>query len=273
MTSGKNTRPHARYGVLRQDRFSTPVQEIAEQVRRLGYAVLDGGYKKTELKQIIIEFERTRQRYVERWGELALSAIDELHTIRAPICHGGESFRQLAFNAPLLALVGELIEGKFILNQQNGIINPPRQSYNQGAWHRDLPYQHFVSSSPLAVNALFCIDDFTPDNGATFVLPASHKFAAFPSDDYVEQQALQIQAKAGQYIVLDCMLFHCGGFNRTDKARYAVNHVFTIPYLKQQINIPKNMVYRGLSDEQMDILGFNYQEPDSVASYLATRKI
>jgi ectoine hydroxylase-related dioxygenase (phytanoyl-CoA dioxygenase family) len=266
-----STPPQARYGVLRQDRFSTPVQEVADQVRRLGYAVLDGGYENSELQQIITEFERTWERYVAQWGESALAAIDELHTIRAPICHGGESFRQLAFNAPLLALVRELIEGKFILNQQNGVINPPRQSYNQGAWHRDLPYQHFVSSSPLAINALFCLDDFTLDNGATFVLPASHKVAAFPSDVYVEQQALQIQAKAGQYVVLDCMLFHCGGFNRTEKARRAVNHVFTIPYLKQQINLPVNIAQQGLTADQLEILGFNYQEHDSIAEYFAAR--
>ena len=33
--------------------------------------------------------------------------------------------------------------------------------HTQLAYHRDLPYQHFVSSRPLAISALFCIDPFT----------------------------------------------------------------------------------------------------------------
>ena len=267
-----NVPPLQRYGVLHQDSIVHPVHEIAEQVRRIGYAVLNSSFDVDELQLISTEFEHTRERYVAKWGKSALKDIDELHTIRAPICHGGVAFLRLIFNPPLLALLRELIDGKFILNQQNGIINPPRQGYNQAAWHRDLPYQHFVSTSPLAINALYCIDDFTLDNGATFVLPASHKTASFPSDAYLKQQAVQIQAKAGQFIILDCMLFHCGGFNQTEFDRRAVNHVFTIPYLKQQINLPKIINQKGLSAEQLDILGFGYQVPDSIEGYLAARK-
>jgi len=85
-----------------------------------------------------------------------------------------------------------------VLNQQNGVINPPHsERYNQGAWHRDLPYQHFVSSRPLAINALFCLDQFTIENGATKVLPASHRQEAFPSDDFVQSQATPVTAPAG----------------------------------------------------------------------------
>src|SRR3546814_5583379 len=53
------------------------------------------------------------------------------------------------------------------------IVNPAEhQSYGQGLFHRDLPHQHFVSSRPLAINALFCIDAFLEANGATLVVPA-----------------------------------------------------------------------------------------------------
>ena len=165
-----------------------------------------------------------------------------------------------------------LIHGKFILNQQNGIINPPRADYNQGAWHRDFPYQHFVSSRPLAINALFCVDDFTIENGATYVLPASHKSGPFASKTFVERHAVQVVAKAGSFILLDCMLFHAGGFNQSSRPRRAVNHVYNIPYFKQQINIPLNLGAAGLSSQAKEVFGFTFQEPGSVADYLAQRK-
>jgi ectoine hydroxylase-related dioxygenase (phytanoyl-CoA dioxygenase family) len=266
-----NSIPETFYGVLQQDQFESDLDEIAEQVRRVGYAILDSGYSNEMLKEISKEFNSTRGRYVESHGEEKLKSLNEFNTIRSPLTHGGPVFLRLVFNANLMAILRKLIAGKFILNQQNGVINPPGVTYNQGAWHRDLPYQHFVSTSPLAVNALFCVDDFTLENGSTFVLPASHKTEAFPSWDYVRKNAVQVDARAGQFILLDCMVFHSGGFNRTDKERRAVNHVFNIPYFKQQINIPINMQGVDLSAEEKEILGFTFREPGSVKEYLTSR--
>lgn len=272
MTDQKHI-PQEVYGILQQDRFDSDADEIIEDVRRLGYAILDAELTEEELENISTEFERTRASYIQAWGFERLKSLNELHTIRAPLTHGGTEFMQLEMNPKLHVVLKKLIQGKFILNQQNGVINPPNESYNQGAWHRDLPYQHFVSSSPLAINALFCVDDFTVENGATFVLPASHKIGNFPSESYIRRNAFQVEAKAGQFILLDCMLFHSGGFNRTGRERRAVNHVYNVPYFKQQINVPKNLIGKKLKPEEMAILGFGYQEPESIDSYLLSRMI
>lgn len=263
--------PEATYGVLQQDHFSSELEEVAEQIRRLDYAILDSGYTSEQLQEISKKFDLVREQYLQNWGESRLKSLNEIHTIRALLTHGGDVFLQLAMNRNLMAVLQKLIVGAFILNQQNGVINPPGETYNQGAWHRDLPYQHYISSTPLAVNALFCLDDFNFDNGSTFVLPASHKSIAFPSESYMHRNAVQVKAKAGQYILLDCMLFHSGGFNKTDKERRAINHVFSIPYFKQQINLPGNMHADNLSSEALALLGFNLQEPTSIADYLASR--
>jgi ectoine hydroxylase-related dioxygenase (phytanoyl-CoA dioxygenase family) len=264
--------PQISYGVLQRDRYSTELEEVAEQVRRLGYGILDSGYVSEQLKEISDIFDSVREQYVKIWGETRLKDLNELHTIRALLTHGGDTFVQLAMNPNLMAVLKQLIAGTFILNQQNGIINPPRETYNQAAWHRDLPYQHFVSSTPLAVNALFCVDDFTFENGSTFVIPASHKSSAFPSESFLHRNAVQVKARAGQYILLDCMLFHSGGFNKTAKARRAVNHVFSIPYFKQQIKLPGNLRADDLTAEARALLGFSTQEPLSVADFLASRR-
>ncbi|MCK9398158.1 MAG: phytanoyl-CoA dioxygenase family protein [Methylobacter sp.] len=270
MTTNNNI-PSASYGILQQNLCESTLDEVAEQIRSLGYAILDSGYTAPELQSISEKFERTRERYIEIYGEAKLKNLNEFHTIRSPLTHGGDAFLRLALNENLLSLLKKLIQGEFILNQQNGVINPPQETYNQGAWHRDLPYQHFVSTKPIAINALFCVDDFTFENGATFVLPASHKSEAFPSENYVKKNALQVEAKAGSFIVLDCMIFHAGGFNKTDLERRAVNHLYNIPYFKQQINIPMNMDNVKLSDEAKNILGFTYAEPTSISGYFSKR--
>lgn len=267
----KRTAPVESYGVLRQHHADSMIAGAAERIRNLGFAVLDSGYSSSQLKSISDEFDRIGMRYVGTYGETELRNINELNTIRALLTHGGQTFLDLALNDNLQATLKSLISGKFILNQQNGVINPPREKYNQGKWHRDLPYQHFVSSKPLAINALFCVDNFTRENGATFVLPASHLSESFPSPNYVQEKAIQVEAKAGSFILLDCMVYHAGGFNETNAPRRAVNHVFNIPYFKQQINIPKNMKDTKLSNEAKELLGFDYMEPQSITDYLSSR--
>jgi ectoine hydroxylase-related dioxygenase (phytanoyl-CoA dioxygenase family) len=263
--------PQSTYGVLQRDGFDSELEVIAEQVRRLGYAILDSGYTTEQLQEISEAFERVRLQYINTWGEAQLKSLNEFHTIRALPTHGEDIFVKLAMNHNLMAVLQGLIAGSFILNQQNGIVNPPGETYNQSSWHRDLPYQHYVSSTPLAVNALFCVDDFNFENGSTFVLPASHKAVTFPSESYLNRNAIQVQAKAGQYILLDCMLYHSGGFNRTAKERRAINHIYNIPFFKQQINLPGNMNIDNLSSEAKALLGFNFQEPTSIGAYLASR--
>lgn len=266
-----NTIPSASYGILQQNLSDSVFDEVVEQIKHLGYAILDSGYTELQIQSISEEFNRTQEHYVETYSESRLRDVNEFHTIRAPLTHGGKAFLNLALNEHLLLILKNLIQGKFILNQQNGVINPPLETYNQGAWHRDLPYQHFVSTKPLAINALYCVDEFTIENGATFVLPASHKSEAFPSESYIRKNAIQVEAKAGAFIVLDCMVFHAGGFNKTQSVRRAVNHLYNIPYFKQQINIPMNMKNANLSAEARDILGFNYMEPSSINHYISTR--
>lgn len=264
--------PDKSYGILMRDESNSAIDTAAQELTTLGYSVLDAGYNPSELNDIANAFEETRKNYTAMHGAENLKKVDEHNTVRCPLLHGPDIFMKLAFNSNLMALLKRMIVGRFILNQQNGVINPPKETYNQAFWHRDLPYQHFVSTRPIAINALFCIDDFTIENGATFVLPATHLYEAFPSEHYIKKHAVQAEAKAGSFILLNCMTYHSGGFNATNNPRRAVNHVYTIPYFKQQINIPKNIKSEGLSDEQRSILGFDVQEPESISQYLATRK-
>lgn len=266
MTIVYNT-PEASYGILLQTQHKSTFDAAVEQVKNIGYAVINSGYDVPTIQRCANEFNLTREAYIKTHGEPYLKSLNEFHTIRSPLTHGSPAFLRLALNENLLSILKKLIHGKFILNQQNGIINPPQNTYNQAAWHRDLPYQHFITTRPLAINALFCIDDFTVENGATFVLPASHKSEAFPSSRYILKNAIQVEANAGSFILLDCMLYHAGGYNTTRSERRAVNHVYNIPYFKQQINIPINMRNASLTAEEKDILGFNYLEPTSVMDY------
>ena len=260
------------YGVLEQRTTVTDLDRAAEEITYLGYAVVDSGYSMDEVSSFRQIFDAVHSKYVDIHKKEFLKEIDEYNGIRLPLAFH-EKFRDLAMNRRVLDVVRKLIRNQFILNQQNGIINPPGEAYNQAVWHRDLPYQHFVSSKPLAINALFCIDDFTTENGATFVLPGSHAQEELPSDSFVTSKARQITASAGSFIVLDGMLFHRGGENKTSSQRRAVNHLYTTAFIKQQIDIRSALADQPAPPSDVaDLLGFKYQVPRTIADYLKARR-
>ena len=266
--------PEGTYGVLKTDLSSQKQNKSLEEIREYGFTVLHSGYTTEKIKEISESFNLTHKNYLRIHGEDFLKRSDEQNMIRSPLVYDEDIFLKLALHPEVLSLVSKLITGKFVLNQQNGVISPSRHEYSQGQWHRDLPYQEFISNKPLAINALYCVDEFSCDNGGTFVLPKSHKKELFPKDSYVKKNAFQVKAEAGSFILMDCMLFHSGGFNDTSKDRRAVNHVYNIPYFKQQIKLPSNLnILKGeLSNDHLEILGYGFEEPESVDSFLKTRR-
>lgn len=265
--------PVPRYGVHSQTTATDAVGQAVESLRLLGYAVLPGAVQGDALAALRDRFDAARIASQQRTGEATLRAIDEHNTIRCMLAEN-PAFLDLATTPAILEITERLLGPGFILNQQNGIINPGDGSiYNQAAYHRDLPYQHFTSSRPLAVNALFCIDDFTLDNGATLVIPASHKEEAFPSDHLVTSSERIVTAPAGSFIVLDCMTFHRGGHNASSRDRRAVNHLYTIGLMRQQIDLPAFLGDTFSDDPKLRrLLGYNYQVPGSVNAFYEQRR-
>jgi hypothetical protein len=142
------------------------IAQLAERIRIAGYAVLPGGFSQEDIADFSGRLDRVMQRQVDEFGADRLAAVGDALTARCPLAYD-EAFVSLAAHSEVLALCRELLGDYIILMQQNGVINPPHQQHTQLSYHRDLPYQHFVSSRPLAISALFCIDPFRPETGAT----------------------------------------------------------------------------------------------------------
>jgi hypothetical protein len=258
------------YGVLKQNTVGNNIDKVVEEIVNLGFSVIHSGLSDEEIQSLSSKFDFLHAQYLKIYGSKYLESIDELNSIRLPLIFD-RAFIDLATNKNVLNVVERLIVGKFMLNQQNGIVNPPGKKYNQGAWHRDLPYQHFISSRPIAISALYCVDDFTKDNGATHVLPASHKQEPFPSDEYTLEHSAQITARAGSFIMMDGMTFHRGGVNTARTKRRAINHIYTIPHIKQLIDIPALLGEEVMDAYVQELLGYRYGLPRSIDDFLKTR--
>jgi len=260
------------YGLNVSNKLKSTKEKHLEEFNILGYTVIDNVLSDNHLEIIRKEIDHVYELQKKEIGVSILKKINEENLVRLPLAYS-EVFKDIAGFEGLREYLKTILGDFYILHLQNAIINMPSEEHHQSSWHRDLPYQNWVSSAPLACNLYFCIDDFTKDTGATFILPFSHKLTKIPSQEYIVSNAVQVNAKAGSVILFDSMLFHRAGYNSTNNfIRRGINNVFVKPILNQQIDIPRCL--RGkYSDEAYFemLLGYKNQIPESVIEYRERR--
>ncbi|MHB9839845.1 phytanoyl-CoA dioxygenase family protein [Paraburkholderia terrae] len=224
------------HGVTQRLASEDAIDEAVAELRINGYTIIESGLPAALIEKLKSGIDRIYQTQIGEFGdEQALESISDTDIARCTLAYDPD-FLTVATAPNLMKLAARVLGNEFVLMQQNGIINrPDRQNY-QVKWHRDLSYQHWTSSKTIAFNALLCVDEFTNENGASFVLPATHHIEAFPTDQFASRHEKQIAAPAGSFIVLDAMLYHRGGNNVSNDVRRAVNHLIGLPFLAQQVN-------------------------------------
>jgi ectoine hydroxylase-related dioxygenase (phytanoyl-CoA dioxygenase family) len=90
-------------------------------------------------------------------------------------------------------------------------------------------------------NSIWLLDDFTPENGATRVVPGSHRRGTMPGDEMANPgdehpEQIQLTGEAGTVVVFNSHLWHGGTQNRTDKPRRALHSYFALRHLPQQLD-------------------------------------
>jgi ectoine hydroxylase-related dioxygenase (phytanoyl-CoA dioxygenase family) len=88
----------------------------------------------------------------------------------------------------------------------------------------------------MVANAMWMLDDFTPDNGATRIVPGSHKHNAGPDFTNVPE-TVPVTGPAGTVMVFDGRLWHQTGANTTaDERRHGILSYYCRPFMRQQEN-------------------------------------
>jgi ectoine hydroxylase-related dioxygenase (phytanoyl-CoA dioxygenase family) len=260
------------HGVSQRAGLVDDVERQVEDLRGVGFTLVPSGLGGEELAALRDRLDAVYARQVEELGgEDQLRRCNEIDVARAPLLYD-DAFVHVAANGNLLALVRRMLGDNVVLVQQNGLLTRPASANYQARWHRDLSYQHWTSSEPLAINALLAVDEFTAASGATLVLPGSHLRVEFPSDDYVQRHARALEAPAGTFLVLDAMLFHRAGTNVSSRPRRAVNHVIGRPFLAQQFDFAAHLGGRLGDDSRLaEYLGVRWRPQPDVVSWRRLR--
>lgn len=149
----------------------------------------------------------------------------------------GREFENLVQEPTVLEVMEHVLGFNFLLSSTHANIAGPGgasmnvhadQTFARPPWP---PYA-------LVANSMWMLDDFTPDNGATRIVPGSHKWGRQPDYDLGEGDTLTEPAcaPAGSVMVFDGRLWHQTGANTSDAPRHGILNYYCRGYVRQQQN-------------------------------------
>lgn len=134
-----------------------------------------------------------------------------------------------------------------------------------GGLHVDFPLGRYPQPPPpfaFCSNTIFVLDDFTPENGATRLVPGSYRRGTPPDPEKEYDDVIQLDARKGDIVIIHGATWHSSGANRTGQERMILLGFFCRSFMK-----PQQDQYRLASPEVVEraspalkrLLGFESQ--------------
>jgi ectoine hydroxylase-related dioxygenase (phytanoyl-CoA dioxygenase family) len=216
--------------------------EEQRQLDDQGFVVLDGLMGADLLNDL-------RRRLAELFDEEGERAGHEFKTEEharrlANLVDKGEVFRRAIVLSGVLEYVRHVLGPAIKLSSLNARSADPYSDEGQ-------PLHVDMAAVPdekgyWVCNTVWMLDDFTPENGATRLIPGSHRWGTRPQDVLADPMAphpdeLLLTGKAGTIAVMNAHTWHGGTANRTAAPRLAM-HAFYCRRDKPQQQYQKNLL-------------------------------
>ncbi|MEM7209382.1 MAG: phytanoyl-CoA dioxygenase family protein [Pseudomonadota bacterium] len=117
---------------------------------------------------------------------------------------------------------------------------------------------------PLVVNVIWMLDDFTELNGATRVVPGSHRYNSFAPDGERHHNEVLVTGRKGSAMIFDAGLWHGGSNNMSGESRWALALGYARWFVKPAFDYVHNTppeLFGQLSERQQRLLGFDSLPP------------
>jgi len=257
-----------KHGIHEQDLRDINIQNL----ERNGFTILKNIIPKDVTQEIKIKmYECYEAQKKEVGGIENLKKIRDEGIIRVLFSYDRIFLKEVLMNETVLGYLDIFLDKTFTLYSQVGVFSEPRTELYQTAWHREIQYQHYISSRPLAIQSLFILDPFNSTTGGTFFLPGSHLFEKFPSDEFVLNNQIQPSLSEGDVVLMNSMVYHKAGINTSLNDRLLITTTYTRPNLASMFNHTSMIRPESLSEREREILGFRWNYNQSMLEWRKSR--
>lgn len=181
-------------------------------------------------------------------GDNAGSELFESKYIRHPKEEGADRLADLVNKGGIfdifythervLFAIAAVLGNQFKLSSLNYRAAKPGQGHQK--LHVD--YKNAVAGEGYKVcNSIWLLDDFTENNGATRIVPGTHKLDRLPEDEMDDPNLphpneILIKAPAGSVFIFNSHVWHGGTTNQTTNYRKSIHSYFCAIDQPQQLN-------------------------------------
>jgi ectoine hydroxylase-related dioxygenase (phytanoyl-CoA dioxygenase family) len=131
----------------------------------------------------------------------------------------------------------------------------PAQPVHRDQWAYD--FFTFPTGFEVQVSTMWAMSDFTEENGATRVVPGSHR--APDRERYTDADTVGAEMRSGSVLLYTGSAYHGGGANRSDSVRVGMNVDYNLGWLRQEENqylsVPLE-VARELPEDIQRLMGY-----------------
>ncbi len=255
MMDAERPDPEDRMPVEHLPADATPKQ-VADVLARDACVVLDRVASPDTMKRLREELDP----YVEAAG----AGVDEFsgkHTTRiGGLIARSQTARELVEHPAVLGAVRETLSHShnFQLHLTQVIAIGPGESAQ--AVHRDqwaFDFFPFPQGYEVQCNTIWAMTDFTEENGATRVIPGSHRHP--DRQEYKLEDTEPAEMEQGSALLYTGALYHGGGANQSDATRYGLNITYALAWLRQEENqylsVPRELAAE-LPESLLRLMGY-----------------
>ncbi len=232
------------------------VEAVVGLLEREGCAVVEGLIDDAKVAALKAELEPHRAATPLGRNDFEGHVTKRIYALFAKT----RGFDELATH-PLLLGVVEGVLGHFQLSGPVGIDIGPGET-PQGLHRDDVVYPIPWPHQQVVLNTMWALDDFTEHNGATLIVPGSHRSS--PAERPEDEDAVVATMPAGSVLFYVGTVWHGGGANRTDERRLGVILEYCAAWCRAQENhitaIGEDVI-RTLDPKLQELLGYNIFPP------------
>jgi ectoine hydroxylase-related dioxygenase (phytanoyl-CoA dioxygenase family) len=242
-----------------------PDLACVREVEERGFTVVEGVLPSSGIAPLKEQLAICIQEDLERWG--GRPDYRDGWMVQNLMMRG-LPFVRLLENEVVQAYFSALLGDTCILYAYTSSSMPGGGSNFSGRLHVDCP--RVIPGYITNATVLIALDDYTPENGATYFLPGSQNRLDRPSEEEFLARAERVYPRAGDAVFFNCRTYHMGGTNKTNRPRHAIGMQVVRSFMRQRFDFTRMVtpeVLESLGEVGRRLLGFNVRMPTSMEEY------
>ncbi len=246
---------HKAYKAKEVESLQTLIATDLEEVQKNGYVIIEGLLSDTELE--LIRNDATP--FLNNAGRNNFEGIKTQRVYN--VLEKTRAIDSLVVHPRITGLLNHIFQPNYLLSQAQIINILPGEDaqtlhYDDGFYAVSRPRAAFGAA------AIWAIDDFTEDNGATVLVPESHLYG----EEIITDRSKTIAAvmPAGSALFFLGTTWHGGGSNQSELSRLAATCQYCEPWLRPQENFFLELSQETLNtipESLLSMVGYSIHPP------------